>query len=181
MHCLVFTCCSFQLLRHARQDTTKTNRMPVSSSTILHRFDTLQQCDQRVTKFTEESFVLTIVTQLPPTGTILSRSQLLKEEIATGFKDYLSTSLQFIYLLIVPVPVTLWINKPTSLLMNHHYPDMTGVFNDILVDSNIWSDIWCQDDFLSSIFRPASSRAASQRLGILVKSWRAFYDRLLLS
>ena len=93
---------------------------------ILHRFDTLQQCDRRVTKFTEESFVLTIVTQLPPTGTILSRSQLLKEEIATRFKNYLSSSLQFIYLLIVSVPVILWINKPTSLLMNHNYPDTTN-------------------------------------------------------
>ena len=98
---------SFQLLHRATPDTTKTNRMPVSSSTILHRFDTLQQCDRRVTNFTEESFVLTIVTQLPPTGTILSRSQLLKEEIATRFKDYLSTSLQFICLLIVSVPVIL--------------------------------------------------------------------------
>ena len=103
MHRLVSTCCSFQLLRRATSDTTKTNRMPVSSSMILHRFDTLQQCDRRVTKFTEESFVLTIVTQLPPMGTILSCSQLLKEEIATRFKDYLSTSLQFIYLLIVVV------------------------------------------------------------------------------
>ena len=58
MHRLVSTSCSFQLLSRA----TPTNRMPVSSSTILHRFDTLQQCDRRLAKFTEESFVLTIVT-----------------------------------------------------------------------------------------------------------------------
>ena len=125
MHHLVSTCCSCQLLSRATPDTTKTNRMPVSPSRYWTRFDTLKLCDRRFTKFTEESFVLTIVTKLPPTGTILSRSQLLKEKIATRFKDYLSTSLQFIYLLIVSVPVILWINKPTSLLMNHHYPDTT--------------------------------------------------------
>ena len=58
MHRLVFTCCSFQLLRRA----TPTNRMPVSSSMMLHRFDTLQQCDRRLTTFTEGSIVLMIVT-----------------------------------------------------------------------------------------------------------------------
>ena len=42
----------------------------------------------------------------------------------------------------------------------------------------IWSIIWFQNDFWETSL--LESRAASQRLGILRKSWKVFQDRLLL-